>query len=381
MRTPKILIPCQGLEHVQRGFESFARELFDSFEGDSNVILAKASGRPAPNEVVLRSLSKEHKILSWLPRRCNSRYRQLQIESMTFAVSMIPLLLREDFDVIHFSERELGACLLKIKSWFGLRARLLLSNGAPWPPEDCNRFEFIHQVSPAHQDACLQAGVPRDRQFLVPYGFQAEKFKRPASHDRSSARRQLGLSHDDFVILSLAALNQSHKRIDWLIDEFASLPPELNGKLLLVGNREQETPEIEAHAARVLRPDSYIIRQVPHQEVPGLLWCSDAMVQCSLDEGFGRTLVEAMLAEVPLLVHPHPTARYLVKAGESFCNMEEKGALAGALRRICVNSGMGSSMACENLSGAMRFDWKVLSSDYLAMYRAVMDAEAPGAVI
>jgi 1,2-diacylglycerol 3-alpha-glucosyltransferase len=377
MKTPKILIPCQGLEHVQRGFESFARELFDSFEGDSNVILAKATGRTAPNEVILRTVPKGHRIFSWLPPRCNSEHRQLQAESLTFAISMIPLLLREDFDVIHFSERELGACLLKIKRWFGLRARLLLSNGAPWPPVDCNRFDFIHQVSPAHQDACLHAGVPRDHQFLVPYGFHAQRFNRPTIYDRSAARRQLGLSNDDFVILSLAALNNSHKRIKWLIDEFAGLPSELKAKLWLIGNHEQQTPEIESYAARVLKHGSYSIGQVPHHEVPGLLWCSDAMVQCSLDEGFGRTLVEAMLAEAPLLVHPHPTALYLVKATESLCNMEEKGALTDALWRIATNSEMRETMSRQNLGRAMEFDWKALRSDYLAMYRSVVNSSAP----
>jgi glycosyltransferase involved in cell wall biosynthesis len=168
-------------------------------------------------------------------------------------------------------------------------------------------------------------------------------------------------------------LNRSHKRIDWLITEFAEFARDRNAFLLMVGNPEEETPALEDLAGGKLRSGTWKMTRVPFDEVPRMLWLADLMVQASLDEGFGRTIVESMLADVPVLCHPHATARSLVAAEASFVDMATPGALAQRLEQLAREPSLTAAIRAENSRSAQRFGWDRLVDDYLSMYEAVLE--------
>lgn len=371
----KILLPCVGLEHIQRGFETFSRELFIALRalGQDEVHLAKATGEARPNEAVVGSFRRDSRLWKAVPARFSKDYYRFQVECYSFAIRMVPLLRREKFDLIHFSEVPLGHALRKLRRTFGFKYRLLLSNGAPYPPHDCLDFDFVHQVSPAHQQICVDGGVEPGRQFLVPYGINGERLQRPAGFDRASCRRRLGIPENAFVVLSLAALNIFHKRIDWLVKEFAGADCGERGFLLLAGNRERETPQIEELAHRLLPRGNWAITQVGYDKVPELLWSSDVLVQASLDEGFGRVLVEAMGARLPVLSHAHDTAKYLISASNSFVDMEQPAALANRLKTLQEEEALSVDIREENLGAFRKFEWRNVAPQYSLMYRKVLD--------
>jgi glycosyltransferase involved in cell wall biosynthesis len=373
----KICLPCPGLEHIQRGFETYTRDLFGALQGNCEVHLVKSSGRRETRVHVVPTLRRTSRLFGLFPRRWQTDYRRLQVECVLFALGMIPLLRREKFDVIHFSEVPLGSVLLWLRQRFGFRYRLLCSNGAPYPPWDCAPFDGVHQVSPAHHQDCLLFGIPADRQCLVPYGFNPTPFAKPAGFDVAGARRNLAIPEDAFVVLSLAALNKTHKRIDWLIEEFSKMADKHRGYLLLVGNRESETEELRMLAELRLKPGTWCMTQVSFNEVPELLWMADVMVQCSLDEGFGRTLVEAMLAGTPLLSHPHATARFLIDSPESFVDLTSPGDLKKTLESLEQDADRSSEMISRNYSKALDFSWDNLRGLYIDMYRLVAENRDP----
>jgi glycosyltransferase involved in cell wall biosynthesis len=233
-------------------------------------------------------------------------------------------------------------------------------------------YDAVHQVSPAHHASCLEYGLLAENQFLVPYGFTESDYRMPSEFDLAAAREKLGIPPDVFVVLSLAALNKTHKRIDWLIEEFAAYSKDRKAFLLLVGNHELETDELRKLAESHLKPHHWKMLQVPFDDVPGVLWLSNVMVQCSLDEGFGRTLVEAMLSGVPLLAHPHPTAKFLIRANTSLVDMTTPGELSAALKRLDVEPALQKEISNSNQVGAQRFTWDNLVSDYLGMYKQIL---------
>ncbi len=365
----KIAIPCAGLDHVNRGFESFASELFENVRDHCDAHLIKSSGTGGGNIHVLPGLRRNAAIYRWLPSSYFNEYRRYRNECLLFGLQFLRLAAREKFDVVHFSDSVFGDFLLRARKVFGLKFKLLCSNGAPWPVEFCARFDAVHQVSAAHHEGGLR--LLDGKSFLVPYGIDGTRLRRPADFDRAAVRKKYGVPDDAFLVLSLAALNLTHKRHDWLIGEFAKLA-EGRFHLLIAGAREGETPDVERIAAATLPQNRFRILQLPYDEIPALLWASDAMVLCSLEEGFGRVLAEAMGAGVPLLVHPHGTARWLVASGESFVDMTAPGALANAIRDLASQPERRKRIATENALAFKRFEWPALVPKYLSMYEAVM---------
>lgn len=368
----KVCLPCPGLDHIPRGFETYTRDLFGALGSHCEAHLVKSNGPGGEGVHVVGSIRRTHGVFDWLPARMKTGYRRFEVECNSFALAMSPLLLRERFDIIHFSEIPLGIALRRLRKILGLDYRLLLSNGAPWEPWDCVGYDGIHQVSPAHHSACSTYGIPENIQHYVPYGFNPSVFTKPPDFDRDGARKALGIPTDAMVVLSLAALNSSHKRIDWLITEFAKFARDRNIFLLMVGNPEEETPALERMAGEHLKSGTWKMTRVPFDEVPRMLWLADVMVQTSLDEGFGRTIVEAMLADVPVLCHPHATARSLIAADASFVDMAAPGALAQRLEQLAAKPALAASIREENGRNAQRFGWDHLVNDYLSMYKAVL---------
>jgi glycosyltransferase involved in cell wall biosynthesis len=365
----KVCLPCPGLEHVQRGYETYARELFNALKDHGEVHLVKSSGRRGRREHVVPALRRTSRCFGILPPKYQTEYRRFQAECWTFAFSMVPLLMREKFELIHFSEVPLGMALKWLRSCFGFQYRLLYSNGGPWPPWDCARFDAVQQVSPEHQAAGRKFGLPEKSSFLVPYGTDGSRLQASVG-EAADARRQLGIPEKSFVVLSLAALNRQHKRVDWLIHEFAKLE-DADVFLLLAGNREPETPELEELALRLLPRKNYRFLQVPYAEVPRLLHAADAFVLCSLVEGFGRVLTEAMGAGLPVLVHPHQTACWIVEHQDSLVDMTTEGRLALKLDELLKSPELRQSIGQRNLTMFKRFEWDALVPEYLRMYERV----------
>ena len=80
-------------------------------------------------------------------------------------------------------------------------------------------------MSEVYHEESLRAGRPAETQTLIPYGFRIDPQFRPLSPDeRAALRRKLGLPADRPVMLSVGAVNRSHKRMDYVVREVGTLP-------------------------------------------------------------------------------------------------------------------------------------------------------------
>jgi glycosyltransferase involved in cell wall biosynthesis len=99
-----------------------------------------------------------------------------------------------------------------------------------------------------------------------------------------------------------------------------------------------------------------------------MLHAADVMVQCSLEEGFGRVLTEAMGAGTPVLTHPYQTARWIVDNPDCLVDMTIEGQLSMRLDRLMKYPGLRKTISERNLVLFQRFEWKALVPEYLKMY-------------
>lgn len=376
---PKIFLACSGLGTIQRGYESFMRDLFAvlSAEGSLDVRLFKGSGPHRPRERPLRHLPRGGfgaRALGGLSGR-----GPYVVEEATFAASLIPHVVRERPDVILFPDPAIGKSLWAWRRLFGGEYRLVLHNSGPHPAP-FPRFDHIHQVTPSAMAEAVAAGHDPARQTLIPSGFHPGPPPRPLPEDeRAALRRALGLPVERPVVLSVGALNRGHKRMDYVIEELASLP-EPRPFLVLLGEEESDTPAVRALAAERLGGESCFVSRVSREELTGYYRAADLFVLASTVEGFGLVLAEALAHGLPCITHDHPVSRFVLEDQGRLADLRWRGALAWQIEDALAAPNTAEIRARRYRSARNRFGWSELTPRYVAMLGACAAATAPAPV-
>ncbi len=362
----KLFVVCSGLGRVNRGYESFARECFDALVDNPNlkVSLWKGGDVSKPKETVLWNLPRDSqtaKLLGKLTRR-GSYF----IEQLTFTLSLLPRVSRLKPDIIYFSDGNLGNFLWHWRRLTGSKYKLLFSNGAPFlPPFD--RWDYVQQVAPTHFQDALAQGENAQKQEVVPYGIRMQSELCPLSfEEKQKIRKSLNLPLDRPIVISVAAVNKSHKRMDYLIREVAALPSP-RPFLLMLGQQDEETPAVLALAQKLLGEANFAVRTVPWREVHSYYSVSDIFVLASLSEGFGRVFLEAASYGLVCFAHDYDLTRYVLGEYGEFGNFERPSELAALLQNRIDNPEDESKCQARHLDIYKRFSWDVLTSPYVKM--------------
>lgn len=340
--TVRAFIACPGLGHVRRGYEAFATELHEALEPDPRLDVRLFSGADAPGTTRVPCLRRAGPAARPFARLAGGRGRYVA-EQLSFAAGLVPYLRRHRPQVVLTSDWHLARALLRLRRRLGFR--VVFSNGGPVPPALQHGFDHVHQVAPPHLEAALRHGIPAERQTLIPYGLALPGAVAPP------AERP--------VLLSVGALEDDHKRMGYVVAEVARLPPGERPHLMLLGQRTGQTPAIERLAAERLGRGAYTVATAPPAEVGRAYDEASAVVLASLQEGFGRVLVEAAGRGVPTLAHDHPVARWILGQAH-VADLREEGALATALPRALT------APRDHVLAAAMRrrFGWDALAPAY-----------------
>ena len=202
----------------------------------------------------------------------------------------------------------------------------------------------------------------------IPNFVDCEVFQ-PIAGGRQAIRANLGIPEDAFVIGCVAAVKKHHKRIDYLINEFARLsndgktrtnidrqdrnldtiipkpsciscPSMLNPYLLIAGARTDETAELIALAESLIPGRYKIVTDLRRSQMPDLLRSMDVFVLTSLFEMMPIALLEALASGLPCVVNAHPVLEWMTGAGEK--NSEQKSQRAQS-EENCISAGGGKN--------------------------------------
>ena len=127
---------------------------------------------------------------------------------------------------------------------------------------------------------------------------------------------------------------KTHKRMDWLINEFAGLNPD-RYFLWIVGQKESESAEVISLASRTLKNENYKFDTLSYQDMSKAYQASNIFVLCSLNEGFGRVYIEAMSAGLPVIAHSNPNTIYIVGESRGLIDMQKAGAISEVIDLFC----------------------------------------------
>jgi|WetSurSiteA1Bulk_404760.scaffolds.fasta_scaffold09364_1 1,2-diacylglycerol 3-alpha-glucosyltransferase len=363
----KIALVSTGLGRVLRGFESFNSSLFENLRSqvpDFDVTLFQGGGKAGERKKVVPNLHRG------LTARWLGPYRASLLEHRSFALGLYPLLRKETFDIVHYNELGMGSALFHLRRLLGGSYKLLYCNGAPWLPLHYHhRCDFVQVLTGPMFEEARSYGIARERIFFVPYGVDNHRFSPAVKSLRAETRKQLGIPQEASVVLTVAALSRTHKRIHHVLEELSTLPA--STWFLAAGQRTDETKSLELEADRLL-PARWRFVSWPHDQIHGLYGASDAFVLGSLTEGLPISAIEAMFCGLPLVLHEAPLFKW---AGESapvrYVNMSARGELKSALQRVLFDS--SKSKRDELLK---RFSWDALVPKYIQMYEQAIQGNS-----
>ena len=355
----RVFFPCTGLGRERRGFEAFTRECSVAMATFRRVEVTVfgGGGDLLPDERAVwnmpRSGTAARVIAQMLGR--DAYY----VEQASFFAAFATHLALGKPDLVYFADLSLGNACWHWRRLTGQRFRLLYYNGGP-TTQPFTRCDVVQQVSPEHMASARVRGEPAERQFLLPHGVDiARAFHQVMPDVRARCRAELGIPPGRPVIVSVGALNNSHKRMDHVIDGVAAMPSRPH--LALIGAETPETPAVRAHAAERLA-DRCTIRTLPRDAVQRAYLAADAFVLASLVEGFGLAQVEALAAGLPCVAHDTGTTRYVLGPHGIIGDLTTAGTLTSLLERA-LTAGPSDAEA-RHAHAYANFSWDVLADRY-----------------
>jgi 1,2-diacylglycerol 3-alpha-glucosyltransferase len=332
-RPIKLALVSCGLGRVQRGFEISTSRWQTALSSDPRLDLRVFSGGEFPNAERIWNIARNDILNSPLGifhALDERRFGDLsyRLEQMTFGIGFVPKLLSWQPDVVWTKELPLGRLLMVIRKLFQLKFKIIFANGDALEPPSYEDFDQIQHLYPDSFDEAARFGMEEEKMLLLP---NCVSYATPGE-SREQLRQQFGFQRDDYIIISVAAWNRYQKRLDYLIREVAALR-DPSVKLLLCGHPEAETNALKLLAAKELGTNVRWFTLAP-EDVHRALYISDVFVLPSFTEGLSNALIEAVMAELPVICHPHPGGKYILEDDQWFVDLSTKGALANRLKTL-----------------------------------------------
>lgn len=342
----KIAVAASGLGHVARGIETWAHDLGHALAGrDVSVLLCKGAGNSeAEYERVVPCLTREslrtRRILARMPRFLGWRLglgNGYGVEQTTFAWNLLSVLRAGRIDILHVQDPQVATLVQRARALGLVKTRTILAHGTEEPVEFQRRITYLQHLAPWHLEESRQAGVWKPTWTAIPNFVDTRQF---APGESAPLRAELGIPADAIVVLAAAAIKRHHKRVDYVLSEFAQLrirQPGLPIYLVLAGGWEAETDALIAEGQARLGDRVRFLVRFPRSRMAELYRLADVFTLGSLKEMMPIALLEAAASGLPCVVNAHPVMEWMVGPGGAAIDMSQRGALAGELERLALD--------------------------------------------
>ena len=300
-RSPRITVAASGLGHVARGVEAWAHDLAGA--SPSAVYrsrFARGAGGPtgplsvlpcwqreAPNNRLLRRLLPRRMAgaSGSDPRTTSNKSRSPAICSATSAAIESTCSTSRTRSLRLLTQRAAAVGLV--------RTRTILAHGTEEPISFQKKVRYLQHLAPWHRNEARHAGIDRPTWTAIPNCIDTDLFTPGVAPE---LRAELGLPANALVVLCVAAIKRIHKRVDYLISEFARLcetAPELPAYLVVAGGWEPEADELVAEGKRRLGDRVRFLVRFPPSRMPDLYRAANLFVLGSLFEMMPMAILES----------------------------------------------------------------------------------------
>ena len=255
----------------------------------------------------------------------------------------------------------------------GLRARVLL-----WLERlgaRCSDLLLFINSEDVERARALAIAPPQKCRFIG-NGIDTEALvKALAALEAHAARSALGLEPDDAVLAMIARLEPPKDHLT-LLEALPAVRARLPGLRVLLAGHGLRTLTVKERALE-LGIEHYVTFLGHRDDVPAILAAADAVVLSSTCEGFGRCLVEAMIAGRPVVGTNVVGIRDVISHGETglLVPLGDAGALAEALVQALTGAdGVPEMVARARAVATARFDERIVATRVDRAYQDLLEA-------
>ena len=378
--TLKIAVGSSGLSHVARGIEAWAVETAGALRrAGQQVTLFQGTGTSdPPDRITLDSITRfDPRAAAW-PRRLRGLGlwrlglgNPYDVEQLSFAIRLWKKI-RRDYDILHVQDPIVALWMTWLHSWGLSRPRVILGHGTEESPAMLVRYQALQHLAPVYLKDWEKHRPPGQAVFGIPNFIDVQRY---CPGDQAAARAAWDLPGDAIVLLTVAALKKSHKRVDYLIREISQLPTLGSRRVLLVmaGAREAETDEIMRLSNDLLGQRGRVLVNVPREKVLSLYQAADIFVMGSLHEMLSVAFVEALACGLPVCCNDSPTLKWMAGSAGEPNRLTEPGALLAQLAPLASPEERQRRGQLARQRALEVFSEQAVVPQFLEMYQQVME--------
>lgn len=236
-------------------------------------------------------------------------------------------------------------------------------------------------MGPSLADDYRALGIPESKIRIIPNGASLD-LNNSIAHDKTSLRQELDIHPESFILLTVGR-NHPKKNFSIIPRIAAQLKQEkLNFTWIMVGpgteniiNHLQQL-ELETNF-RLMgalfpehNPKTESNRTFHNHKLDQIYKLADAFVFPAKLEGFNRTLIEAMAANLPLITTTAPGCRDIVKDSYNgfTCDPDDYICFSTKIIDIARNKNLYSRLVKACCDEVKRYDWEAVTDQYEKMY-------------
>jgi len=290
------------------GLERLVQWLTPLFQRDGfriSVVRTETRSQAKPQKSLIQAdLEARGVEVHWLP----TPVRQLPL----YALRLARLIRRKRFDVVHCHVPLLGAVSGIVSGCVGCRCVVTMHSDATHSWVGPIRGKLLDQlsirlgehrvgVSPAVRDRYTRLyRLPPRKVTFIPNGVPTERFDAAAALDSAGVRDELGLARGRIVVMNVGSARKV-KDLPTLARAAAILERSQPGRFqfVQVGRGAHNQPLVELVDELGLGEAFVFLGE--RDDVPQVLRAADLYASSSLVEGFGISILEAMVSKVPVI--------------------------------------------------------------------------------
>jgi glycosyltransferase involved in cell wall biosynthesis len=235
-------------------------------------------------------------------------------------------------------------------------------------PDSLRRARRVICVSQTTADEIVRLVPPvRGKLRVVPHGV-APVFRRLEDRAAVAARcaRLVGSSEPYLLGIGGVSPNKNHER---MLRAFAAAFPAGSKQRLAVVNRFGDVSRLKAQARELGVADRYVSLGSPNDEdLVRLLNGATGLAFCSIVEGFGIPILEAMACGCPVITSTVSCMPEVSGDAALLVDPYDVGAIARAMQRLVSESGLREELQTRGSARAAKFTWEQAARSTLEVY-------------
>ncbi len=239
----------------------------------------------------------------------------------------------------------------------------LFKHSAKWAEHIITISDFSAEQISEHFD------VNRDKITSIPLGVRASDYKKIIASEREYLLERYKLPKNYFICIGTL---QPRKNIERLIDAFLMLTIDMQNAypLVIIGRAGWQCDELvkRMHALSIDK-SIYWFHDVPIADKNRLLQSSFALVFPSLYEGFGLPILEAFIAETPVITSNITALPEVAGNAAILIDPYSIIGIAEAMKALIDDDALRQELIIKGKQRVKKFMWKKTAIDTLEVYK------------